>query len=81
MPVSYDSSQLLKCTVSFTYDRYTASNTSVSSTYTRTEEPTQSTATGVPNLAVDNLFTNTQLQFGVGGVPELPGLVGTGALA
>lgn len=29
MPVSYDSSQLLKCTVSFSYDRYLMKNTSV----------------------------------------------------
>lgn len=29
MPVSYDSSQLLKCTVSFTYSRYTISHTYV----------------------------------------------------
>lgn len=32
MPVSYDSSQLLKCTVSFSYDRYVLSNPKASST-------------------------------------------------
>lgn len=46
MPVSYDSSQLLKCTVSFTYDRYVCSNSSLTSV---SGEPSQSTATGVPN--------------------------------
>lgn len=57
MPISYDSSQLLKCTVSITYDRYFANNlTEISSE----EEPNQQTATGVP---------------------DLPGLSGTGALS
>ena len=37
MPVSYDSSQLLKCTVSFTYSRYVISRTGQFST--ETEEP------------------------------------------
>lgn len=37
MPVSYDSSQLLKCTVSFTYSRYIVSRTGQFST--ETEEP------------------------------------------
>lgn len=39
MPVSYDSSQLLKCTVSFTYSRYVLSRTGTFST--ETEEPRQ----------------------------------------
>lgn len=39
MPVSYDSSQLLKCTVSFTYSRYVISRTSEFST--ETGEPRQ----------------------------------------
>ena len=46
MPVSYDSSQLLKCTVSFTYDRYVCGNSSITPV---TGEPSQSTATGIPN--------------------------------
>lgn len=45
MPISYDSSQLLKCTVSFSYDRYLMKNISLISTET---EPSQPTATGVP---------------------------------
>jgi hypothetical protein len=45
MPVSYDSSQLLKCTVAFSYDRYLMKNISTISTET---EPSQPTATGVP---------------------------------
>jgi hypothetical protein len=51
MPVSYESSSLLKCTVSFTYDRYIASNTSTQkSTLGSTTEPAGAqTATGVPN--------------------------------
>lgn len=63
MPVSYDSSQLLKCTVSFTYDRYTASNAAASSTYTQTGEPSQPTATGAPNT--ETVFgVDTTGQFG-----------------
>ena len=47
MPVSYESSSLLKCTVSFTYDRYVASNKSEPSV---SGDPTGAqTATGVPN--------------------------------
>jgi hypothetical protein len=46
MPISYESSQLLKVTVSFTYDRYVASNTSLAGT---SGEPAQSSAPGVPN--------------------------------
>jgi hypothetical protein len=46
IPVSYDSSQLLKCTVSFTYDRYFVGNVKDKSP---TGDPSQSLATGVPN--------------------------------
>lgn len=46
MPVSYESSQLLKCTVSFSYDRYVAGNIEGNTTQS---DPQQSTATGVPN--------------------------------
>lgn len=49
MPVSYDSSSLLKCSVSFTYDKYLAKK--VSATAGDTNQPSQSTATGVPNPA------------------------------
>lgn len=46
IPVSYESSQLLKCTVSFTYTRYLTKR----SNNEFPEEPKQSTATGVPSL-------------------------------
>lgn len=46
MPVSYDSSQLLKVTVSFTYDRYVVSNVAQSQIQ---GEPSQLSAIGVPN--------------------------------
>jgi hypothetical protein len=45
MPVSYDQSQLLKCTVSFTYERYILTK---SAGYVGTQEPKPRTATGVP---------------------------------
>jgi len=45
IPVSYDSSQLLKCTVSFTYNRYVLKSMPNSPT----REPTQQTAPGIPN--------------------------------
>jgi hypothetical protein len=73
MPVSYESSQLLKCTVSFSYDRYTASNVAASSTYTKVEERGQPPVSGISDI-----FTNPQ--FGTSAVPELPGLNGLGAL-
>lgn len=47
MPVSYDSSQLLKVTVSFTYDRYVAGN--VASNQPTGEPSAPSTAAGVVN--------------------------------
>lgn len=56
MPISYDSSQLLKCTVSFSYDRYFMDNPR---DIQPGGEPGQQTAAGVP---------------------DLPGLSGTGAL-
>lgn len=48
MPVSYDSSQLLKCTVSFTFIRYLIANRGVPFRATG-EQSAQSTATGVPS--------------------------------
>ena len=47
MPVSYDSSSLLKCTVSFTYDRYVMKKIEGTSGKAF-EEPKQTPATGVP---------------------------------
>jgi hypothetical protein len=49
IPVSYESSQLLKITVSFTYDRYNVSDKSLVPSTSSTSEPTQNTATGVTN--------------------------------
>ena len=45
MPVSYEQSQLLKCTVSFSYERYIITKPDG---YVGTPEPTQNPATGVP---------------------------------
>jgi hypothetical protein len=53
MPVSYDSSQLLKCTVSFSYDRYLMKNISTVSTATTPEPSATPTATGVPNNSIE----------------------------
>jgi hypothetical protein len=50
MPVSYESSQLLKCTVSFTYDRYILGEKVI----TKPTEPGQVRASGVPNPMYDN---------------------------
>jgi hypothetical protein len=47
MPVSYESSQLLKCTVSFTYTRYLVSKGKNSPIE---KEPTQKPSTGVPSI-------------------------------
>lgn len=44
MPVSYNASELLKCTVSFTYNRYVLRSRPNS----LESEPSQSTATGIP---------------------------------
>lgn len=47
MPVSYDSSQLLKCTVSFTFIRYLISNRAVPFRATEEPSPAPTTAPGV----------------------------------
>lgn len=47
MPVSYETSQLLKCTVSFTYSRYWISGLTVASNSSATQN---SNAPGVPDL-------------------------------
>ena len=49
MPVSYDSSSLLKCSVSFTYDKYVAKKIAGTSGQAF-KDPSQSPATGVPNV-------------------------------
>lgn len=49
MPVSYDSSQLLKCTVSFAYDRYLADNV-------QTNSPASNNASNATNQPFPNAF-------------------------
>lgn len=49
MPISYESSSLLKCTVSFAYDRYTTSKTGTQKSSVGPSTPSQPTAIGVPN--------------------------------
>lgn len=48
MPVSYDSSSLLKCTVSFTYDKYVAKK--LAGKPGSANQPSQTPATGVPDV-------------------------------
>jgi len=56
MPVSYESSQLLKVSVSFSYDRYIAGNASIEIVPgTPFEESTQQTATATSNPINTNL--------------------------
>lgn len=52
MPISYESSQLLKCTVSFSYDRYIMRDISRISTQTEPSLPTP--APGVPQNPYEN---------------------------
>lgn len=56
MPISYDSSQLLKCTVSFTYDRYLTENKKGIDTSATTS--TQQPGFGVP---VNQTLTDQQI--------------------
>jgi hypothetical protein len=56
MPVSYDASSLLKCTVSFSYIRYYIESLK-GSTATQGSRPT----TRSPNGAADSPFTGAQL--------------------
>lgn len=70
MPVSYESSQLLKCTVSFTFNRYVLRR----GLYTPEVEPTPSRAIGIPgqNLPVINDINGNAFPLG----PGIPGLTG-----
>ncbi len=72
MPVSYDSSQLLKCTVSFTFSRYLIEKTTGGTT---TSEPTgQSPAPGVPNSNFPATFTgNPEFAGPAAGIPDFSG--------
>jgi hypothetical protein len=73
MPVSYDSSQLLKVSVSFTYDRYVAGNIAQNQVE---QEPTQTPATGVSisngQFQENPNFTNPK--FGTSDIQTTPGL-------
>jgi hypothetical protein len=51
MPISYESSQLLKCTVSFSYDRYIMRD--ISRISTQTEPSPTPPATGVPQNPIE----------------------------
>lgn len=50
MPVSYDSSQLLKCTISFTYDRYSQSSRPIAGIFGSELPTSPQTSVGVPNI-------------------------------
>ena len=83
MPVSYDASSLLKCTVSFSYIRYYIESLK-GSTETEPATPGSRTATRSPNGAADSPFTNPNFgEFGVNktGIESpttfLPGQFGT----
>lgn len=73
MPVSYDSSQLLKCTVSFTYIRYVRKVVKAN----RPTEPGQTTPPGVPgfNEINESLAPNAPTISG----PSLPSTTGADA--
>jgi len=80
MPVSYDSSSLLKCTVSFSYIRYILYPSGIGSEPKHPDEGSSSSATGDPSSPANQAAFNNA-QFGV--APDnlnLPGLEGTGAL-
>jgi len=62
MPVSYESSQLLKVTVSFTYDRYIAGNTSIIPAVPQQSQPTTpgvANNTPTPPTPAQQSTTNT----------------------
>ena len=62
MPVSYESSQLLKVTVSFTYDRYIAGNTSIIPAVPQQSQPTTpgvANNTPTPPTPTEQSTTNT----------------------
>ncbi len=74
MPVSYDSSSLLKCTVSMSYIRYVLNRGSVAPV----DKGQQTSPLDQASFNSNSLYENPN--FGFGGVSELPGLSGTGAL-
>jgi hypothetical protein len=59
MPVSYDTSGLLKCTVSMTYLRYVVAQTEQFSTEGKPEKPTSSETPNSTTDRIQNLRDNT----------------------
>lgn len=80
-PISYDASDLLKVNVSFSYVRYVMSDTfSPYQDTTANAKPLLNSATSAfGSPAQQAIFNNPQFQ--AGGVQDLPGLSGAGALA
>jgi hypothetical protein len=90
MPVSYESSQLLKCIVSFSYDRYFLGNPGSTKTGSAGAEPGQQSGFGVPvnsplNAQQIAASYNTNLNFNISPnqfnlqAPE-PGATGSGGI-
>lgn len=70
MPVSFDTSQLLKCTVSFTYDRYFATINGVAIKESTSPQTPEQVATINANALTavpfkDSIFTDPNLEFNV----------------
>ena len=84
MPISYDSSSLLKCTVSMSYLRYLMLPSSQIEPVHEDQNSSSSspTTTGDPsNPANQAIFNNAQFVVADTSIPNLPGLEGLGALA
>ena len=70
MPVSYNASELLKCSVSFTYNRYILeSNANILKSNANSEPAGQTTATGIPNPQPTFTDPNLEKQFQRATVP------------
>lgn len=84
MPISYDSSSLLKCTVSFTYIRYILVPPSINKDPEHIDATSQEPTNGDPSSPNQQAFFNSA-QFGtssVSGANQISGsLSGTGALS
>jgi hypothetical protein len=65
MPVSYESSQLLKCTVSFTYTRYVVRRKRNNVSISGIQEPRQSTAPGVPDPSKASIIAGSETMPGI----------------
>ncbi len=68
IPVSYDSSSLLKCTVSMTYIRYVCRQTITEDAQEGQPNPQQQASVNGYNFEINPIFQNPQ--FNVGGVPD-----------